>query len=193
VLERRVAFEGHVWDVVSETIDLGADVIVHRDYLDHPGAVAIVAMRDSGEVLLLRQYRHPVGREIWEPPAGLLDSPIEEPLDAAKRELFEEADLEADTWHVLLDLLTSPGGSSEAIRIYLARDLREVPESQKFTREAEEKDMVPRWVTVQDALDAVIAGKIAGPTAVSGLFAVDAARRAKWRTLKPANADWDRP
>lgn len=193
VLERQLAFEGLIWDVVRERIDLGSGTVVTRDFVQHPGAVAVIAWREPGEVLLLRQYRHAVGRELWEPPAGLLDQVGEDPLAAAQRELFEEADLAADTWNVLVDFLSTPGGSSEAIRIYLARDLRPIPESERFAREAEELDMTERWVPLEKALEAVAEGHMGSPTAVVGLYAVDAARRMGWASLRPADAPWDRP
>ena len=78
-------------------------------------------------MLLIRQYRHPVRSYLWEAPAGLLDVDDEHPLVAAKRELLEEAHQVADTWHVLYDVYNSPGSSSEALRCYLARDLRPAP------------------------------------------------------------------
>ena len=185
-------FTGHVWNVVSEQVDLGAAGVVTRDVIDHPGAVAIMAYREDDSVALVRQYRHPVRRELWEPPAGLLDVPGEDPWQAAKRELYEETDLYADQWHVLLDVCTSPGGSSEEVRVYLARDLSEVPEGSRHVRQAEEFDMPIRWVPLSTALDAIYAGGISGPTTVSGLLALDAAKRRGWSDLRPADSPWHR-
>jgi 8-oxo-dGTP pyrophosphatase MutT (NUDIX family) len=192
VTERDVAFRGRVWDVVTEHVRLDANVVVARDVIRHPGAVAIVAFREPGEVLLVRQYRHPVGREMWEPPAGLLDVAGEDPLAAAKRELHEEADVVATMWHVLADFFTSPGGSSEAIRIYLARDISEVPHADRFVREAEERDMIRRWVALEEVLAGIAAGELQSPTLVTGAFALDAARRSAFATLRPADAPWAR-
>ncbi len=192
VLERRSAFEGKVWDVVSDRVQLSEDAVVDRDVVAHPGAVAIIAVREPGEVLLVRQYRHPVGRELWEPPAGLLDVADEDPLEAAKRELREEADVTAGEWHVLQDFFTSPGGSSEAIRIYLARDVSPVPDGERFVREDEEREMVQRWWPVDQVLAGIAAGDLGCPTLVVGILALDAARRADGVTLRPADAPWDR-
>jgi len=192
VRDRIEGFRGRVWDVVTERIDLGTEVVT-RDFVEHMGAVAVVPYREPGEVLILRQYRHPVGRELWEPPAGLLDHEGENPLETAKRELHEEADLIADTWHVLLDVFSSPGGSSEAIRLYLARDLSLVPEGERHTRKAEEREIEARWIPLEDALSAIVSGRLGGPTAVMGFLAVDHARRAGWSTLRPADAPWERP
>ena len=192
VTEREVAFRGRVWDVVTDHVRLDASLVVARDVIRHPGAVAIVAFREPGEVLLVRQYRHPVGREMWEPPAGLLDVAGEDPLAAAKRELHEEADAVATTWHVLVDFFTSPGGSSEAIRIYLAREIFEVPHADCFVREAEEKGMIRRWVPLDEVLAGIAASELQSPTLVTGAYALDAARRAGFATLRPADAPWAR-
>ena len=192
VTERDVAFRGRVWDVVTEHVRLDATLVVARDVIRHPGAVAVVAFREPGELLLVRQYRHPVGRDMWEPPAGLLDVAGEDPLAAAKRELHEEADAVATTWHVLADFFTSPGGSSEAIRIYLAREISEVPHADRFVREAEEKEMIRRWVVLEDVLAGIAAGELQSPTLVTGAFALDAALRADFATLRPADAPWAR-
>jgi ADP-ribose pyrophosphatase len=119
---REVRFDGRVWSVISDDVQFDTTTAT-RDVIIHPGAVAILAMDHADRVLLIRQYRHPVGRWLFEPPAGLLDEPGEPALATAQRELAEEAGFTAATWRVLLDMYLSPGGSSEAIRIYLARDL----------------------------------------------------------------------
>ena len=113
VISSEVVFDGYVWDVRREAFEYGGETL-RRDFVDHTGAVAIFALDDDDRVLLIKQYRHPVRRREWEPPAGLLDVAEESPLDAAKRELAEEVDLEADDWHVLLDYVTTPGGNNEA-------------------------------------------------------------------------------
>lgn len=186
------AYEGRVWNVDSDEIDLGDAGKVTRDYVAHPGAVAIVAQNDKGEIYLVRQYRHPVRSELWEPPAGLLDVPGEPLQAAAAREFYEEADLRAATWHTLADFYTSPGGSAEAIRIFLARDISEVPAAERHVREDEEADMVGRWVALDDVLAAIARGDVACPTLLVGAFALDAAHRADWATLRPADAPWVR-
>lgn len=192
VLERKASFSGGVWDVVTDRVRLDPSTEVTRDVVAHPGAVAILAAREPGEVLLVRQYRHPVGREMWEPPAGLLDVEGEDPLAAAKRELREEGDVTAGEWNVLQDFFTSPGGSSEAIRIYLARDIEPVPPDERHERVDEERDMLQRWWPVDEVLAGVAAGDLACPTLVVGALALDAARRADGATLRPADAPWDR-
>lgn len=188
VVSRAVQFEGRVWDVVTDKVDLGAGGVVHRDYVRHTGAVAVMALNDRGQVFLVRQYRHPVGRELWEPPAGLLDVDGEPAVEAAKRELWEEADLRASTWHTLGDFFTTPGGVSERIRIFLARDLTEVAEDERFEREAEELGMEGRWVGLTELIDAIQAGRVGGPTTTVGAYSLDAAIRNGFATLRAADA-----
>jgi 8-oxo-dGDP phosphatase len=182
--------EGRVFDLRTDDVDLGAGGRVTREYLDHPGAVAVVALDDDERVLLLRQYRHPVRRELWEPPAGLLDVEGEDALDAAARELAEEADLRAARWDVLVDYYTTPGGSNEALRVYLARDLSPVSEDERHAREAEELDMEVRWVPLDDAVAAVLAGAVHNPSAVVGVLAAATSRAGGWASLRPADAPW---
>jgi len=176
---------GKIWDIVSDVVDLGPTQVL-REYVDHPGAVAIIAVDEQDRVLLISQYRHPVRSELWEPPAGLLDVAGERPVVAAARELAEEADLRADTWHVLVDFYTTPGGSSERIEVFLARGLHEVPEGERHVRIHEEADMVPVWVPLDDAVDAVLAGRLHSPTAVVGVLAAARARERGWDELRPA-------
>ncbi|MDE0573243.1 NUDIX hydrolase [Demequina sp. B12] len=193
VLHRHERFHGKVWDVVSDEIDLGEAGVVTRDYVRHTGAVVIVALNDAGEVYLVRQYRHPVQAECWEPPAGLLDVADEDPVDAARRELHEEADLTAQRWDTLVDYYPSGGGVSEAVRVYLARDLGEVPEHERHEREDEERDMIGAWVPLDDAVAAVMAGNVHSSSAVAGLLAAQIARRDHFASVRPADAPWMRP
>ena len=185
VLEHELLHHGKIWDLVSERVDLGESQVV-REFVDHPGAVAIIALDNQERVLLLRQYRHPVRAELWEPPAGLRDVEGEAPVLAAARELAEEADLRAGRWHLLTEFHTSPGGSNETILVYLARDLSPVPEDERFTREDEEAGMVPVWVPLDDAVDAVLTGRLHSPSATVGILAAAAARDRGWMTLREA-------
>lgn len=186
VLDSRVVHRGLVWDVVRETVELGPYRTVVREYVRHPGAVAVIALDEADRVLLLRQYRHPAGAELWEPPAGLLDVPGEDPVAAARRELAEEADLTATRWWVLTDYLTTPGGSDEALRVYLARGLAEVPHAERHRREDEEADMEPVWVPLDDAVTAVLAGRVRNPSTAVGVLAAAAARARGWADLREA-------
>ena len=193
VTRSEVVFSGRVWDVVSEDVVLpgeGGGQSVTREFQRHPGAVTVLALDEEERVLFLRQYRHPVRHELWELPAGLLDVAGEDPLAAAQRELAEEADLRAGSWAVLADWFNSPGGSDEALRVYVARDLAPVPQEERHVREDEEADMLLLRVPLEEARDAVLAGRVHNPGAVVGVLAAVAARAQGWSTLRPADAPW---
>lgn len=190
VLRSEVALKGLVWDVVRDRVDLGNAGEVTREYVHHPGAVAIAALDDHGRLCVIQQYRHPVRAFEWEIPAGLLDVDGEPPHRAAARELHEEADLVASTWHVLVDYLSSPGGLDEALRVYLARDLAEVPHSERHQRDGEELGMPLAWVPLEEVRDAVLAGRVQNSTLAIAALAALAARELGWSTLRPAEAAW---
>lgn len=194
VVDTSVPWVGRVMDIKEDHLILPSmDEPIVRQYIDHPGAVAVVALRgedDETQVLLEKQYRHPVGRRLWELPAGLLDIVGEDYLLAAQRELREETDYEASQWDVLVDLFTTPGGSNESVRIYLARNLSQCEE--KFARFDEEADMELRWVLLDEAVKLVLAGRIHNSLAVSGILATQIAKTNNWQDLRPINAPWGR-
>ncbi|AIX99611.1 mutT/nudix family protein [Arthrobacter sp. PAMC 25486] len=184
-------YQGRIWNIVSDTFSLtpGSEPLT-RDYIDHPGAVAVVVLNESHQVLLLRQYRHPVQMNLWEIPAGLLDVKGEDFVVGAARELAEEADLAAAQWDVLTDFFNSPGSSSEAIRIYLARGITEVPEELRHVRTDEEAEIEFAWVDLEEAAAAVLGGRIHNPSAVVGILAAAQAVRTGFADLRPGNAPW---
>jgi ADP-ribose pyrophosphatase len=187
--ERERRFEGAIWDVVSEYVRFPSGT-VRRDVLVHPGAVAVIALDEQDRVLLIRQYRHPVGRYLFEPPAGLLDVTGEPAWQTAQRELAEEAGFAAAAWYVLLDTYLSPGGSSEAIRIFLARDLSPLANGRVMTGEAEEAHLPRAWVDLDDAKDLVMSDALGSPSAISGILAAWVARAGGWASLRPPDAPW---
>ena len=186
IVSSDIVFQGKIWDVRRETFDYNGQQIT-REFVDHTGAVSVLAVDDEERVLLIKQYRHPIRAREWEIPAGLLDVADEDPLEAAKRELAEEVDLAAASWSVLSDYVTTPGGNNEAIRVYLARDLTE---TDAFAREDEEADIEKRWVPLDEALEAVVARRIQNPSLVVGIYAAHVARSRGWSTLAPADAPW---
>lgn len=193
VLGREAAFTGRVWSVVRDRVSIAGQESV-RDVQIHPGAVAVIALDDDDNVLLIRQYRHPVAMYLFEPPAGLLDVAGEPALATAKRELAEEAGLAAATWNVLVDVFNSPGGSSEAIRVYLARDLRALTEGRLHTGEAEEAHLPQAWVPLAEAVSLVMTGKIGSPSAVAGILALQVAYSGDLGglgELRPADSPWE--
>ena len=188
VRTRQERFRGNVFRVVSDEVAMPGGGFGIRDYVIHPGAVGAVALDGDGRVVLVRQYRHPVGRHLWELPAGLIDVPGE-PLPAtAARELAEEADLVAARWDLLLDLHTTPGSSDELMRVFLARDLSPVPDEQRYTRTHEESEMAVRMVDLDEAADWVAAGEITNAACVAGVLAAARARDRGWATLRPADS-----
>lgn len=192
-LRREVPYRGMVWDVQRDAFDLGAAGVVTREYLEHPGAVVIAPYREVDgrpQLLMIQQYRHPVGTYEWELPAGLLDVAGEDPHAAAVRELAEEVDLTAATWHVAADFYASPGGMNEALRIYLARGLEAVPDAARHEREGEELGMPTAWVDLEHAVAAALSGRINNSGAVVGALAIEAARSRGFATLRPADAPW---
>jgi 8-oxo-dGTP pyrophosphatase MutT (NUDIX family) len=187
VVRSERVYEGRIIAVRRDEVTMPGDTTSQRDVVEHPGAVGVVALDDHGCVLLVNQYRHPVRGRLDELPAGLLDKDGEPPLQGAQRELAEEAALAADTWHVLVDAYSSPGMTDEAIRIYLARDLREVEQDRQ---QHEEADMTTSWVPLTEAVRRVLTGELQNGMAVQGLLAADRAVRDDFTTLRPADARW---
>ena len=166
--------------------------VASRDVVEHPGAVAIVALDDAERVLMIRQYRHPVGRLLWEIPAGLRDVPGEPLQAAAERELREETGWAAKTWHVLIDHRTSPGILTERVRVYLARDVAQVPESERGpARQHEEAYLLTAWVPLEAAVAAFLGGELHNGVAAVGILAAYAARQGGFAGLREAGARED--
>ncbi len=177
VQSSETVFAGRVIALRKDVVAMPGGTSSQRDVVVHPGAVGVVALDDRGRVLLVQQYRHPVHRRLDELPAGLLDVAGERALVAAKRELAEEAGVAARTWHVLVDLLTSPGMTDEAIRVYLARDVSE-------------QEMTATWVPLERAVARVLAGGLENGPACAGLLAAAEATRRRFEGLRPADAPW---
>ncbi|QGV81351.1 NUDIX domain-containing protein [Streptomyces ficellus] len=185
-----VPFKGNKTSVRTDDVVMPDGTVVRRDYQVHPGSVAVVALDDDDRVLVLRQYRHPVRQKLWEIPAGLLDVPGENPLNAAVRELYEEAHVKAERWQVLTDVYTTPGGCDEAVRIFLARGLS-AAEGDRFEVAEEEADMELARVPLDELARGVLAGELHNNCLVVGVLSVLAARAADGLdALRPAEAPW---
>ena len=185
-------FDGVVVSVRVDEVVMPGGGTARREVVEHGGAVAVVALDAAGPrdqasgfevvdgtgsadmIILIEQYRHPLGRRLWELPAGLMDFDGEPALAAAARELTEETGYAAGKWLVLLDVATSPGFTQETVRIFLATDLTEVgrPDS-----EHEEADLRVVRVPLTVAVEAVLAGRIVNVMAVAGILAADAVLR----------------
>ena len=180
---------GRLVTVRTDKVRMPDDELAERDVVIHPGAVAVLALDDAQQVLLIRQYRHPVQRLLWEIPAGLRDVSGELPWATAQRELLEEAGYRARDWRVLADYYTSPGFSTERLRVFLARDLEFVPESERdFVPEGEETQLVPAWLPLDDAVRKVFAGDLHNGVAALAILAGYAARSEGYERLRPAAA-----
>jgi len=189
ILSSEVAYAGRVWDIRKDVFELDGEPIT-REYTDHTGAVAILAIDERDRVLLLKQYRHPIRRRDWEIPAGLLDVEGEPPLLGAQRELAEEADLVAERWDLLADFASSPGGSNELIRVYLARGLSAT--EQAFERTEEEAGIELRWVDLDEAFDAAVERRIGNAILIIAILTAHAARARGWSSLGDAGTPWPR-
>jgi 8-oxo-dGTP pyrophosphatase MutT (NUDIX family) len=173
VLETDVVFAGKVWEIRRERFAYGAGALT-REFMEHPGAVAVLAVDAEDRILSIRQYRHPIQMRNWELPAGLLDVDGEAPREAAQRELAEEADLIAADWQPLVTLHTSPGGSDEIIHVFRATQLTAAEEV--FARESEEADIEVRWIALDTAVDAVLAGRVTNGIFMAAVLAEHARR-----------------
>jgi 8-oxo-dGDP phosphatase len=182
-------FHGRVWDVLTQTVRLPSGELVVRDIVEHPSAVAVLALDDDDRMLVVHQYRHAAAATLWELPAGLLDVTGEDPRVAAGRELWEETHHVADEWSVLVDFLSSPGFCDEALRVYLARGVR-AAEGAAHDRHGEERDMPVAWVPLDAVVAGVLRGDLHNPTLVVGALAAAAARATGWTSLREADAPW---
>jgi ADP-ribose pyrophosphatase len=183
-------FTGKKTGVRTDEVVMPDGATATRDYQVHPGSVAVLALDDAGRILIIKQYRHPVRHKLWEIPAGLLDIPGENPLHAAQRELYEEAHVRAGDWRVLIDMYSSPGGSDEAVRIFLARDIADAA-GERFEVFDEEADMETARVSLEDLVRGVLAGDLHNSCLVTGVLALSAALAGDGpAALRPADAPW---
>jgi 8-oxo-dGDP phosphatase len=184
-----ILYVGNIFALRADEVRMPHGNVARREVVEHYGAVAVLAMDDDDNIVMVYQYRHPIGRRLWELPAGLLDAGGEPPHVTAARELEEEAGLRARTWRVLVDLDSTPGFSDESVRVYLATDLDEVGRPDAHDEEA---DLELRRLPLDEAVRMVLAGEIANSTAVGGILA--AHHVGDVNSLRPVDAPWtDRP
>jgi 8-oxo-dGDP phosphatase len=173
--------------VRSDKVRMPDKNYAERTVVSHPGAVAVVALDEANQVLMIRQYRHPVGYQLWEIPAGLRDIDGEPLLATAQRELREETGYQAREWHVLIDNFTSPGFSTERVRIFLARGVAPAADT-GYQRHDEEKFLVSKWVPLAETVAAALAGKLHNGQTIAGVLAAHAAQAVGFSVLRPADA-----
>jgi ADP-ribose pyrophosphatase len=180
---------GQLLRVRRDTVRMPDGTEADRELIEHPGAVAILALDENDRVLLIRQYRHPVGALLWEIPAGLRDVTGEPVHLTAERELLEETGYRAADWRVLADFFSSPGCSTERLRVFLARDLTEVPAGERsYVREHEEAYLTVAWVPLEEAVRRFLAGDLHNGVAGVGILSAYAARQDGFATLRQVGA-----
>jgi ADP-ribose pyrophosphatase len=156
--------QGRVFNLVTENYTLKNGVTSEMDFIQHPGAAAMVPMLNKQEVVLIKQYRHAIREFIWEIPAGTLDAG-ESPLNCARRELVEETGYSATDWRQLGTITPLPGCSDERIHIFLALDLK--PAEQ----ELDDDEMINvHKMNLSEAMQMILAGEISDGKTISGLF-----------------------
>jgi ADP-ribose pyrophosphatase len=185
-------YQGRIISVRVDTIRSPDGNTAEREVVTHPGAVGVVALDESGSaprVLMIRQYRHPVGRLLWELPAGLRDVAGEPLLRTGRRELLEETGYRAARWDLLVDYFSSPGIITERLRVFLARGPELVPASERdFVPENEEAHLLVDWVPLDEAVRLALAGELHNGLAVTGILAAHAAWRSGFAGLRDADA-----
>jgi ADP-ribose pyrophosphatase len=156
--------KGRVFNLVEENYTLENGVTSDMDFIQHPGAAAMVPMINNQEVILIKQYRHAIREFIWEIPAGTLD-PGESPLSCARRELIEEIGYSATDWHPLATITPLPGCSDERIHIFLATNLK--PAAQHL----DDDEMIKvHKMNLSEALQMILTGEICDGKTISALF-----------------------
>ena len=187
VTDSTVLAVGKVVTLRRDTVRLPDGSMVGREVVEHPGAVAVVAIDDQDRVLMIKQYRHPAGAALWEIPAGLRDVAGEPLLATARRELLEEAGCQAADWWLLVDYLSSPGISTERLRIFLATGLTVVPAAEReYVPEHEEAYLTVAWVPLADAVQGALAGDLHNGVAIVGILSAYVAHGQAFRTLRQA-------
>ncbi len=191
VRSSKVLAEGGISAYHEDVVRMIDGTEARRQYTTHHGAVGVIALDEEGRMLTLRQYRHPVRRLLWELPAGLLDKPGEHPLEAAKRELYEEAHLQAAEWRVLVDYFNSSGTSDEATRIFVARGVC-AADGEQFAREGEEAGIVAQWIPLEEMVARVLDGRVGTSSMVASVCSLQVVltRPGGWDSLRPADAPW---
>jgi len=183
-------YTGKIFALRADEVRMPGGGTARREVVEHFGAVGVAALDDEDRIVLVYQYRHPLGRRLWELPAGLLDVGGEAPALTVQRELAEEAGLAADTWGVLVDVDSAPGFSDESVRIYLATGLHEIDRPEAHDEEA---DMRTERVPLTEAVQRVFSGDIVNSLAVAGILAAWAVRQGIAEP-RPVDTEWvDRP
>lgn len=162
-LKSEKIFEGRIVNLRVDTVELPDGRSTTREVVEHRGAVAIVPMLDHDKIIMVRQYRQPVGRTLLEIPAGTLDQ--ETPADCARRELVEEIGYYPEKLTEMFHSYLSPGYSTEMLYTFLAEDLTKAEEN----RDSDEfLEIVP--IDLQDAVQMIRKGEIIDAKSICGIL-----------------------
>ena len=164
ILEHRQIYHGKIVDLDVDTVRLDSGRTVVREVVRHPGGVVAVPVLDDGRLLLLRQFRYPLQKYIFEFPAGKLDT-NQPPLETIKRELEEESGHRAGSIEYQCSFYTSPGISTEVIHLFIATNLTPVPQ-----RLEEGEHITVDAYTAEECLEMIRTGEIADGKTVLGLL-----------------------
>ncbi|TMH81556.1 MAG: NUDIX hydrolase [Betaproteobacteria bacterium] len=173
-LSSKLVYDGKLLKVRSDTVRLPDGGTAEREFIEHPGAVAVIALTDAGELVMERQYRYPLGRDMIEIPAGKIDAG-EDPLASARRELKEETGYTAAQWLHVATINIAIAYSNERIEIYLAKELKH--EGAKLD---EEEFLDVFTLPLATALAWVREGKITDSKTVAGLFWAEKVLGGEW-------------
>ncbi len=167
VKKRDIIHKGVVFDLIVDHIEYPSGNGSVREVAQHPGGAVVVPVFENGDVLMIKQYRYPIEKVIYELPAGKLD-PNEDPEHCARRELEEETGYKAKTYKKLTAFYTTPGFCTEKLHIYLATGLQKLESGQNL-EEGEESITIER-IPLQQTLDMIEAEKIVDGKTIVGLF-----------------------
>ena len=165
-ISRDLVAKGAIIDYYQDTMQIPNGNIAKWDLIDHKGAAAVVAVREDGKLLMVRQYRNALDRYTLEIPAGKLDSPDEAKIDCAYRELEEETGYRCDHLEYLMSINTTIAFCDEALDIFLARDLKKTHQHLDPDEEIE----VEAW-ELSDLLKRIYAGELTDGKTVSAILA----------------------
>ena len=164
-MKRKQIYKGKIVDLVLETVQINANQPAATfEIVRHPGGAVVAAVNNDHQVCLLRQYRHAVGKWLWELPAGKIDN-RESPDQTIVRELEEEAGVVAKSWQKLGEIVTSPGILDEVLYLYLAENLSDTD----FDHELHEYIEI-HWITLNKAVDMARSGEIIDAKSIINLL-----------------------
>ena len=164
IISSKVVLKNKLFRVVDEVATDPSGFEIHRNIVRHPGSAVMMPVDQKDRVLLVKQFRLPAERDLWELPAGRLD-PGESPLKAAKRELREETGLRAKKWVRLASFWASPGYVDEKMNLFLALDLTS---GEQHLMDDERIEV--RWFSRKELGDSIRAGKISDAKTIAGYF-----------------------